>query len=152
MYVRTACGVRVVFLGGAWSSWHLQIPSLHPTVWAVCSLPFFLVVSERTTRSVCMWRPSCFSPKHGGGAVGLVNSPVCFDYNNKKPHSIMGLCPLRIIWCTFPSLRERRVRRMPPAERSALYKLRLTIRMNTSTRKRLLFVIISYTRNWYFIR
>ena len=29
LYVRTACGVRVVFLNGAWSSWHLQIPCLH---------------------------------------------------------------------------------------------------------------------------
>ena len=49
MYVRTyhtVCGVRV-FLDGAWSSWRLQVVCLHLTVWTVCSVPFFFLVSER---------------------------------------------------------------------------------------------------------
>ena len=42
-----ACGVRIVFLDGAWSSWHLQVACLHLVVWTVCPVPSF-VVSERT--------------------------------------------------------------------------------------------------------
>ena len=56
MYVRTACGVRVVFPDGAWGSWHLQVASLHVVllivvVWAVCSVTFVLVVNERSRRN-----------------------------------------------------------------------------------------------------
>ena len=50
-YARTVCGVRLLFLDGAWSSWHLQIACLHPFVWAVCSVPFFFLVSERSGRN-----------------------------------------------------------------------------------------------------
>ena len=50
MYIRTACSVRALFLDGTWSSWHLQIACLHLTVWTVCSVPFFLLVSERSGR------------------------------------------------------------------------------------------------------
>ena len=42
-----ACGVWAVFLNRAWSSWHLQVASLHLSFWAVCSVPSFLV-SERS--------------------------------------------------------------------------------------------------------
>ena len=51
-----------------------------------------------------MWRPSCFSLKHGGGTLGIIKSPVCNHDHDKKLYSIMDLCPLRIvIRCTVPS-------------------------------------------------
>ena len=51
MYVRTACGVRVVFLDGAWSSLHLQVAYLGLPVGAVCSVSFFFLVSERSRQN-----------------------------------------------------------------------------------------------------
>ena len=30
-----------------------------------------------------MWRPSCFFPKHGGGTLGTIKSPLC-NYNHKQ--------------------------------------------------------------------
>ena len=44
MYVRTYMRAMFgFFLDGAWSSWHLHVGCLHIIVWAVCSVPFFLV-------------------------------------------------------------------------------------------------------------
>ena len=54
-------------------------------------------------------------------AGAIDTSPVC-NYNIKELRSIVDLCPLRIIKCTFPFLSERSERRTPPAERSAFYK------------------------------
>ena len=51
MHVRTACGVRIVFLDGAWSFWHLQIACLHQIVWTVCSAQFFFLASKRSRRN-----------------------------------------------------------------------------------------------------
>ena len=63
-----------------------------------------------------------FFLKHGGGTLGIINSPVC-NYNHRKLYFITDLCPLRIIWylVCFSFLSERCGRRRPRAERSALY-------------------------------
>ena len=70
MYVRTACGVRVIFLDGAWSSWHLQIACLHLIVWTVCSVTRYILLprerASRTephaTRSACTYPVSYLVP------------------------------------------------------------------------------------------
>ena len=68
-----------------------------------------------------MWRPSCFSLKHGGGTLGIIKSPVC-NYNHRK-EATFNHGPLsashNLMYFFF--LSERGGRRRPPPHRSALY-------------------------------
>ena len=67
----------------------------------------------------CMWRPRVVFLEHGGGALGIFKSPVF-----TLPGSIMGTSVRSTSYFHFSFLRKRSGRRrMPPADRSALYPL-----------------------------
>ena len=68
-----ACGVRVIFLHGARSPWHLQVACLHLIVRTVCSVPFFHV-SERSGRNRPLREALIYTP----GIYLLILAMLCF--------------------------------------------------------------------------
>ena len=69
----------------------------------------------------CVWRLWVVFLEHGGGALGIFKSPVC-TYNQAWTFSLSASH-------YFSFLSKRSGRRMPPAERSALYIIRTWYRV-----------------------
>ena len=104
---------------------------------SVCPCRFVILATQESHKIPgaygvysCVWRLCVVFLEHGGGALGIFKSPVC-TYNQAWTLSLSASH-------YFSFLSKRSGRRMPPAERSALYIRRnafsyvlLTININS---------------------